>query len=126
MACRQNGKSQLESFVRESAETQAHARHATYSCVEHVRGGILLQDFGRNFANDPKVKIPWVRRDLCGARVMVMEWIDGLRCTDPAAIIASGLNIDEFIRCGVVSGLRQLLEVSTKLASIQAAGMAAI
>ncbi|GFH10991.1 protein kinase domain-containing protein [Haematococcus lacustris] len=39
-----------------------------------------------------------------------MEWIDGLRCTDPDAIRASGIDVDQFIRCGVVSGLRQLLE----------------
>ena len=69
------------------------------------------QDFGRNFANDPTVKIPWVRPDLCGARVLVMEWIDGVRCTNPAGIQASGLDVSQFIRCGVVSGLRQLLEV---------------
>jgi len=31
-----------------------------------------------------------------------MEWIDGLRCTDPEAIKASGINVDGFIRCGVV------------------------
>jgi len=71
-----------------------------------------LQDFYRNFSNDPKVKIPWVRRDLSGPRVLTMEWIDGIRCTDPAAIRASGMDVAEFIRCGVVTGLRQLLEVS--------------
>lgn len=68
------------------------------------------QDFGRNFANDPTVKIPWVRPDLCGPRVLVMEWIDGIRCTNPAGIQSSGLDVSQFIRCGVVSGLRQLLE----------------
>ncbi len=74
-----------------------------------------LQDFYRNFSNDPKVKIPWVRRDLSGPRVLTMEWIDGIRCTDPAAIRASGMDVAEFIRCGVVTGLRQLLEVSVCL-----------
>lgn len=69
-----------------------------------------IADFHRNFLNDPKVKIPWVRRDLCGSRVLVMEWIDGIRCTDPAAIRASGVDLREFIRSGVVTGLRQLLE----------------
>ena len=39
-----------------------------------------------------------------------MEWIDGVRCTDPAGIKAAGIDVDEFIRVGVVSGLRQLLE----------------
>ena len=70
-----------------------------------------LQDFGNNYAGDTKVKIPWVRRDLCGARVLVMEWIDGMRCTNIKGIQTSGIDVNEFIRCGVVSGLRQLLEV---------------
>jgi predicted unusual protein kinase regulating ubiquinone biosynthesis (AarF/ABC1/UbiB family) len=42
--------------------------------------------------------------------VLVMEWIDGIRCTDVDAIKASGLDLPSFIRTGVVSGLRQLLE----------------
>ena len=68
------------------------------------------KDFRRNFEGDPTVKIPWVRDDLSGKRVLTMEWIDGMRCTDPAAIVASGIDVDAFIRGGVVSGLRQLLE----------------
>ena len=42
-----------------------------------------------------------------------MEWIDGLRCTNPDGIRSSGVDVGEFIRCGVVSGMRQLLEVTT-------------
>ena len=55
-----------------------------------------------------------MRPDLCGPRVLVMEWIDGVRCTNPAGIRASGLDLSQFIRCGVVSGLRQLLEVRAR------------
>jgi hypothetical protein len=148
-----------------------------------------LQDFYANFLGDAHVKIPWVRRDLSGPKVLVMEWIDGIRCarlaarfervraalpcaarsalqrirlrprpppppprpahahvapwkprataraspscpcpcpcttatrstaaaaagrcTDVAGLKASGLDLDAFIRTGVVSGLRQLLE----------------
>ncbi|GMH41992.1 hypothetical protein BSKO_09911 [Bryopsis sp. KO-2023] len=68
-----------------------------------------IQEFGKNFENDPLVKIPWVREDLSGPRVLTMEWIDGIRCTDPDAV-RRALDEDEFIRCGVRSGLRQLLE----------------
>lgn len=57
-----------------------------------------IEEFGRNFANDPTVKIPWVRRDLCGSQVVVMEWIEGIRCTDIAGIRSSGVDVDEFIR----------------------------
>ena len=48
-------------------------------CVQESRN---IEEFGRNFAADPNVKIPWVRKDLCGSKVVVMEWIDGIRCTD--------------------------------------------
>ena len=80
-------------------------------------GLVLVQDFGNNYAGDTKVKIPWVRRDLSGARILVMEWIDGMRCTNIRGIQTSGIDVNEFIRCGVVSGLRQLLEVSSYAAA---------
>lgn len=67
------------------------------------------QEFRRNFAGDPQVKIPWVREDLSGPRILTMEWIDGIRCTSPK-MIREKLNEREFIECGVKSGLRQLLE----------------
>ena len=69
-----------------------------------------IQEFRNNFEGDAAVKIPWVRPDLCGPKLLVMEWIDGIRCTDPDGIRSSGISVENFIRVGVVSGLRQLLE----------------
>jgi predicted unusual protein kinase regulating ubiquinone biosynthesis (AarF/ABC1/UbiB family) len=77
-----------------------------------------LQDFWENFKKDATVKIPWVRRDLCRQRVLVMEWITGRRCTDPRGIRSSGLNVNNFITGGVVSALRQLLEVGFVLCTL--------
>ena len=68
-----------------------------------------IQDFYDNFRGDKFVKIPWVNRALSGPEVITMEWIDGIRCTDPEGI-RRRLNVNDFIRVGVVSGLRQLLE----------------
>uniref|UniRef100_A0A061QZG1 Ser thr abc1 family n=1 Tax=Tetraselmis sp. GSL018 TaxID=582737 RepID=A0A061QZG1_9CHLO len=68
-----------------------------------------IKEFYANFKGDPNVKIPWVREDLCGPQTLVMEWIDGIRCTDSAAI-QQQLDVQRFIRVGVISGLRQLLE----------------
>ena len=59
-------------------------------CMSCLLGGTLTrlplspalscpQDFYANFEGDPLVKIPWVRRDLSGPKVLVMEWIDGIR-----------------------------------------------
>jgi len=42
-----------------------------------------LEDFLENFKNDPTVKIPRVYKQFSGPRVLVMEWIDGIRCTNP-------------------------------------------
>lgn len=50
-----------------------------------------------------------MRPDLNSRRVLVMEWIDGIRCTDPDQI-RQKIRIPEFVKCGVRSGLRQLLE----------------
>lgn len=61
--------------------THAHPP-ATYSCHRHPffsQEARNILDFYANFENDPNVKIPWVRRDLSGPKVLVMEWIDGIR-----------------------------------------------
>jgi len=78
--------------------------------LDYIQEARNAEDFLENFRQDPYVKIPWIRRDLSGPRVLVMEWIDGVRCTDVARLKSSEINLDDFIRVGVVSGLRQLLE----------------
>ncbi|XP_027333530.1 protein ACTIVITY OF BC1 COMPLEX KINASE 1, chloroplastic-like isoform X2 [Abrus precatorius] len=69
-----------------------------------------LEDFIENFKNDPTVKIPQVYKQFSGSRVLVMEWIDGIRCTNPQAIKEAGLDVDGFLTIGVSAALRQLLE----------------
>lgn len=69
-----------------------------------------LEDFLENFKNDPTVKIPQVYKQFSGPRVLVMEWIDGIRCTNPQAIKEAGIDLDGFLTIGVSAALRQLLE----------------
>ncbi|KAM7264509.1 hypothetical protein ACFE04_002192 [Oxalis oulophora] len=69
-----------------------------------------IEDFVENFKDDPTVKIPQVYRKLSGSRVLVMEWIDGIRCTNPQAIRDAGIDINGFLTVGVSAALRQLLE----------------
>ncbi|KAK6158615.1 hypothetical protein DH2020_005929 [Rehmannia glutinosa] len=69
-----------------------------------------IEDFLENFKDDPTVKIPRVYKQLCGPRVLVMEWIDGIRCTDPQAIKDEGIDVNGFLTVGVSAALRQLLE----------------
>ncbi|KAJ3671604.1 hypothetical protein LUZ60_007683 [Juncus effusus] len=69
-----------------------------------------IEDFLVNFKDDPTVKIPRVYKQLSGSRVLVMEWIDGIRCTDPQAIKDAGIDVNGFLTVGVSAALRQLLE----------------
>ncbi|KAL8264046.1 hypothetical protein R6Q59_022176 [Mikania micrantha] len=69
-----------------------------------------IEDFLENFRGDPTVKIPRAYRQLSGSRVLVMEWIDGIRCTDPQAIKEAGIDVNGFLTVGVSAALRQLLE----------------
>ncbi|KAF5726307.1 hypothetical protein HS088_TW23G01052 [Tripterygium wilfordii] len=69
-----------------------------------------IEDFLENFKDDPTVKIPRVYRKLSGSRVLVMEWIDGIRCTDPQAIKTAGIDVEGFLTVGVSAALQQLLE----------------
>ncbi|KAL6870921.1 hypothetical protein ACP4OV_014769 [Aristida adscensionis] len=69
-----------------------------------------IEDFLENFKDDPTVKIPRVYKQFSGSRVLVMEWIDGIRCTDPQAIKEAGIDLDGFLTVGVSAALRQLLE----------------
>ena len=77
--------------------------------LDYLQEARNIIEFGKNFEEDPLVKIPWVRPDLSNRRLLVMEWIDGIRCTDPERI-RNSIHVPEFVKCGVRSGLRQLLE----------------
>ncbi|CAM8898652.1 unnamed protein product [Rhodiola kirilowii] len=59
-----------------------------------------IEDFLENFKDDPTVKIPKVYKNLSGSRVLVMEWIDGIRCTNPQAIKDEGIDINGFLTVG--------------------------
>lgn len=66
--------------------------------------------FAADFAGDPEVKVPRIYREFSSDRVLTLEWINGCKLNDIAAIKAAGLQLDDIIRIGVTSGLRQLLE----------------
>jgi len=69
-----------------------------------------IQAFQSNFFGDTTVKIPDVYPELSSEKVLVMEWINGVRCTDTETITRMGVPVSEFINVGVEAQTRQLLE----------------
>ncbi|TMU83642.1 AarF/ABC1/UbiB kinase family protein [Bacillus sp. BHET2] len=48
--------------------------------------------FKQRFKDDPNVKIPAMYPELCTDKVLVMEWVDGVRLNDRSAIESYGLD----------------------------------
>jgi ubiquinone biosynthesis protein len=60
----------------------------------------FLEEFGRNFADDPTVCIPEVFADWCSHQVVTMERLEGFRGTDIEVLQHSGEDLGEFARRG--------------------------
>ncbi|MEM9906296.1 MAG: AarF/ABC1/UbiB kinase family protein [Cyanobacteria bacterium P01_D01_bin.44] len=58
----------------------------------------------------PEIIVPAVYPQYTGRRVMTMEWIDGMKLTQPEKLQAHGLDATYVIEVGVQCSLRQLLE----------------
>lgn len=70
-----------------------------------------IEDFIINFKNDPTVKIPLVYNKFSGSRVLVMEWIDGIRCTDPQ--VCRIHHIIFYLFCGLTFKICSIIEFSS-------------
>ncbi|MGH9825088.1 MAG: ABC1 kinase family protein, partial [Blastocatellia bacterium] len=66
--------------------------------------------FRRNFAEWNDVYVPKIYHYLCSRRVIVMEYIPGLKVTDVDHLVASGHNPSQVVRLLARTYLKQLLE----------------
>jgi predicted unusual protein kinase regulating ubiquinone biosynthesis (AarF/ABC1/UbiB family) len=78
--------------------------------TDYQNEGANAEKFAENFKNDPLIKVPKIYWDYSSQRVLTLEWINGVKLTDIAAVEAAGLDLDALIEIGVTSGLQQLLE----------------
>lgn len=78
--------------------------------IDYQNEGRNAEKFAANFQDDPTVKVPLIYWRYSNHKVLTLEWINGIKLTDIEGIKAAGLDRDNLIRVGVVSGLRQLLE----------------
>ncbi len=58
------------------------------------------EEFGRNFADDPTVRIPDVFSDLCSHQVVTMEHLEGIIGVDIETLKQSGEDLGEFAKRG--------------------------
>jgi ubiquinone biosynthesis protein len=71
-----------------------------------------LEEFAENFAEDDTVHFPCVYAEHSTRRVLTMERLDGILGTDPEALAASGIDLDEFARRGAQMYLQMIFRDS--------------
>jgi ubiquinone biosynthesis protein len=69
------------------------------------------QRFIRSFADDATIHVPYVYEKYCTRAVLTMEYIDGVRPTSSAEIIAKGLDAKLIANRGADFVLRQIFEL---------------
>lgn len=78
--------------------------------IDYINEGRNAEKFAANFRDDATVKVPLIYWDYSTNCVLTLEWIHGCKLTDTQNLCTAGLDADQVIKTGVISGLRQLLE----------------
>lgn len=68
------------------------------------------QRFQELYGDQEKLKVPMMYPSLATGKVIVMEWVDGVKLTDANGIRGLGLEPLDYISVGIECAMRQLLE----------------
>jgi predicted unusual protein kinase regulating ubiquinone biosynthesis (AarF/ABC1/UbiB family) len=63
-----------------------------YEEIDYVREAANTKRFKEMFKDDPTISIPRVYDEYISRRMLVLEWIDGIKINDYAALDAAGIN----------------------------------
>lgn len=71
-----------------------------------------LEEFARNFADDPNVHFPRPWPEFSSRRVLTMDWLEGIAGSDTAGLQATGEDLTEFARRGATMYLEMIFQHS--------------
>jgi predicted unusual protein kinase regulating ubiquinone biosynthesis (AarF/ABC1/UbiB family) len=94
----------LKAFYREF-------RRTIYEEIDYVQEGANGRRFAEIFADKPGIKIPQIMDGYTSRRVLVLEWIDGIKVNDYAQLEAAGISRFEVARRTVEAYFYQFFEV---------------
>lgn len=76
----------------------------------HLQEGLNARRFRKLYADKENVIVPDIFWDYTSAKVLTMEWIDGVKLNEQDAIERQGLKVLDLVNTGLQCSLRQLLE----------------
>ncbi|HVC94770.1 MAG TPA: AarF/ABC1/UbiB kinase family protein [Pirellulales bacterium] len=99
------GLAQLAEMIPELANFRPRATVAEFQRIlrrelDFGREERHMQQFAHDFADDPTVHIPRVYPDFSTSRALTMEYIEGVRLSEPARLAEAGFDLEEVARRG--------------------------
>jgi ubiquinone biosynthesis protein len=80
--------------------TVAEFRRVVRRELDFGREARNLEQFARNFARSPQIRIPRLYPELSTGRVLTMEWLDGAKISDPAVRQIPDIDLCQVARQG--------------------------
>ena len=75
-----------------------------------MQEGQNARRFRKLYADKADVFVPDIFWDYTSAKVLTMEWVEGVKLNEKEAIERQGLNVLDLVNAGIQCSLRQLLE----------------
>ncbi|ACK70678.1 ABC-1 domain protein [Gloeothece citriformis PCC 7424] len=77
--------------------------------IDYINEGKNAERFRENFQDYPQIKAPIVYWEYTTRKILTLEYLPGIKVDDRTALEANGVNLDEVIKLGICSYLKQLL-----------------
>ncbi|KAG9440981.1 hypothetical protein H6P81_021146 [Aristolochia fimbriata] len=81
-----------------------------YQELNYVQEGRNARRFKKLYADKEDVLVPDIFWDYTSAKVLTMEWVEGVKLNEQDAIDRQGLKLLDLVNTGIQCSLRQLLE----------------
>ncbi|XP_076889908.1 protein ACTIVITY OF BC1 COMPLEX KINASE 3, chloroplastic-like [Bidens hawaiensis] len=81
-----------------------------YQELNYVQEGQNARRFKKLYADKEEVLVPDIYWDYTSAKVLTMDWVDGVKLNEQAIIEGQGLKVLDLVNTGIQCSLRQLLE----------------
>ncbi|KAL2337566.1 hypothetical protein Fmac_012012 [Flemingia macrophylla] len=78
--------------------------------LNYVQEGQNAKRFKKLYADKENILVPDIFWDYTSAKVLTMEWVDGVKLNEQEAIERQGLKVLDLVNTGIQCSLRQLLE----------------
>ncbi|XP_074587968.1 protein ACTIVITY OF BC1 COMPLEX KINASE 3, chloroplastic-like [Curcuma longa] len=81
-----------------------------YQELNYVQEGQNARRFKKLYADNQEIYVPDIYWDYTSAKVLTMDWVDGIKLSEQEAIEKRGLKLLNLVDIGIQCSLRQLLE----------------